>query len=79
MFAGTALLAYVAGVLTVNHSKPATWEECMVRHLEDVHTSGSIGVLARYCNVYPKGQVRTAPPPAGPWQKFDPQSAVPAD
>lgn len=79
MFVGTALLAYLAGVLTVNHSTPATWEECMVRDLQNAHTSESVVVLSRYCATYPRRKRQAAAPAAGPWQKYDPQSAASAN
>ncbi|SEH87298.1 hypothetical protein SAMN05216535_2393 [Stutzerimonas xanthomarina] len=54
MFAGTAVLAYAAGVLSVNHSKPSTWEECMVANLEKAHSQAALSVLSKHCNAYPR-------------------------
>ena len=51
---GVAMMAYVAGVLTVNESRPSSWEECMVQNMDKARTKGALGVLAQYCKAYPR-------------------------
>lgn len=54
MFLGTAALAFVAGVITVNESRPKTWEECFIDHMADAPTEYAGTVLTRYCRAkYP--------------------------
>lgn len=46
---GAAVLAFVAGVMVANHSRPDTWEECYVDRMADAKTKGSTQVLASFC------------------------------
>ena len=55
-FIGTALIAYIAGVVTVNHSRPDTWEACFVSNMAEAHTKLSAEVLVRHCRNQRKNQ-----------------------
>lgn len=48
-FFGVAVLSFVAGVLTVNHSRPGTFQECMHANLSDMRTNSAVSALIGLC------------------------------